>query len=297
MNDSLAQLDDETHLFPEAGLTKQDVAAYYHRIADSMLRWGLDRPLTFKAYPDGIDADGFFNKHAPDHFPDSIRRIKVPLKSGEKSSTRMAAADSPADLIYFAGQNVIEIHAALATEGSLDTPDQLIFDLDPSDDDFGKVRRVARHCLSIFDQVALNGCLKLTGSRGLHLHVPLRPEAKFSEVKPLARTIAKCVVNTCPDLATLEMRKENRGDKVFIDYLRNERGQTVILPYSLRARPGAPIATPIGRKKLEDASLRPDRYTPDNLFRRLAKVEDPWHDFNRRRIGLKRLRKAVDSLP
>lgn len=217
-------------LFPEAGLSKQDVARYYQRIADSMLPWARDRPLTFKIYPDGIDQDGFFNKNAPDHFPDFIRRIEVPLKSKDRASTLMAAADAPSDLVYFAGQNVIEIHAALATAGSLNRPDQLIFDLDPSDGDFDKVRTVARHSLEIFDRLALNVFLKLTGSRGLHLHIPLRPETEFSEVKPLAQRIAECVVEACPDVATLEKRKDDRKDKVFVDYLRNDTGQTAIVP-------------------------------------------------------------------
>lgn len=284
-------------LFPEAGLNKRDVAEYYQRIAESMLTWARDRPLTFKIYPDGIDQDGFFNKNAPDHFPDFIRRIEVPLKTRQGSFTLMAAADEASDLVYFAGQNVIEIHAALATAGSLDSPDQLIFDLDPSDGDFDKVRSVARQCLAILDRVDLRCFLKLTGSRGLHLHIPLRPEAGFSEIKKSARRIAERVVDACPDLATLEKRKDDRKDKVFVDYLRNETGQTAILPYSLRARSGAPVAVPIRRDELDAPSLKPDGYSPGNLFQRLGQIEDPWKHFNRCRIGHKRLSEAVDSLP
>lgn len=283
-------------LFPEAGLTKEDVARYYQRIAEKMLPWAQDRPLTFKSYPRGIEEEGFFNKNIPDHFPESIRRIQVPLKASKKASTKMAAAETSADLIYFAGQNIIEIHAALAKAGALDKPDQIILDLDPSDGDFGKVRTVARHCLSILDRIELNCFLKLTGSKGVHLHIPIRPEATFDDIKPLARKLAEAVVKESPDNATLEKRKENRGDKVFVDYLRNDTGQTVVLPYSLRARPGAPVATPIRRDELDTAALAPDQYSPKNLFQRLAQIEDPWEDFNRRRIGHAHLVAALDPL-
>lgn len=284
-------------LFPQAGLSKQDVAHYYQRIAGSMLPWARDRPLTFKIYPDGIDQDGFFNKNAPDHFPDFIRRIEVPLKSKDRASTLMAAADAPSDLVYFAGQNVIEVHAALATADSLNRPDQLIFDLDPSDGDFDKVRTVARQCLEIIGRLGLNVFLKLTGSRGLHLHIPLRPKAEFSELKPLAQRIAECVVEACPDVATLEKRKDDRKDKVFVDYLRNDTGQTAIVPYSLRAHPGAPVAVPIRRDELDKASLEPDGYSPQNVFQRLGQIKDPWEHYSRHRISYDRLRKAVDPLP
>ena len=283
-------------LFPEAGLTKKDTARYYKRVAGVLLPWAQDRPLTFKTYPSGIGEEGFFSKNIPDHFPESIRRIEVPLKSSEKTSALMAAAETAEDLVYFAGQNIIEIHALLAKAGSLDKPDQVILDLDPSDGDFDKVRTVARHCLSILDRIHLNCFLKLTGSKGLHLHIPIHPEAAFADIKPLARKLAESVQAGCPDLATLEKRKKNRRGKVFVDYLRNDTGQTAVLPYSLRARKGAPVATPIRRDELDAASIKPDRYSPENLFQRLGQMKDPWADFNRCRIGHARLSEAMDQV-
>jgi len=283
-------------LFPATGLAKLDTADYYRRIAHLILRRARDRPLTFKVHPQGIQQQGFFYKNIPDHFPNFIPRVQVPLKTSKKRFTQMAAAAATRDLIYFAGQNVIELHAALATATHLDTPDQIVLDLDPSDGNFGKVRKVARRCLSMCDQIGLCCLVKLTGSQGLHLHIPIRAEANFAAIKPLARRLAEALVEAEPELTTLEQRKQQRDDKVFVDYLRNDTGQTVILPYSLRARPGAPIATPIRRDELKNSSLQPDQYTARNIFRRLAQIDDPWQGFRRHRIGLSRLENAIKHL-
>ena len=155
-------------LFPDTGITKGELADYYELIAERLLPYAKGRPLTLRAFPEGIDEAGFFNKHAPDHFPAVSRRIEVPTRDAGRKAALMSSADEAADLVYFAGQNVIEIHAALSTEEDLEKPDQLIIDFDPSNDDFDKVRKVALRFCALLEAMALNAFWKTTGSRGLH---------------------------------------------------------------------------------------------------------------------------------
>ena len=273
-------------LFPQAELTKADIASYYKRIADYMLPHIKDRPLTLRHYPHGIDESGFFHKHAPDHFPEFVERLDVSMKSKGGENMKMASADEAADLVYFAGQNVIELHMGLARKYDLEIPDQIIFDLDPSDNDFEKVRKTAFALKDILDERDLPSFLKTTGSRGVHIHIPIKPEKKFDEVKKAVRKLAETLHDTCPDLTTLESRKKKRGDKVFIDYLRNDYGMTAIAPYSLRALKGAPIATPIDWEELKDRELGPQSYTLENIFRRLPQKADPWKKFYSQAVKL-----------
>lgn len=273
-------------LFPAAGITKEAVADYYGRIADYMLPWVCRRPLTLKRFVEGIDRIGFYHKHAPDHFPDYVERIEVPMRSRGGKPMLMVSVDEAADLVYLAGQNVIELHMGLSTADNLDKPDQLIIDFDPSDRDFRKVRRAALEFKQLLDELGHPSFLKTTGSRGLHVHLPLIPEFRFAEVKRGARLLAEMLVERCPQLCTVEVRKNKRGDKVFIDYLRNDHAMTAIAPYSLRALPSAPVATPIEWRELRERRIEPQDYTLRNIFRRLARKDEPWLDFDRCRQSL-----------
>lgn len=273
-------------LFPDSGLTKERLAKYYARIADRMLPFLKKRPLTLRCFPEGIDSDGFFNKNTPDHFPDFIARVAVPSRESGRSTVVMSSAGSARDLAYFAGQNAIELHATLSSRDDLEKPDQVIFDFDPQDGDFARVRRLALGFSRLLHDLDLPVFWKTTGSRGLHAHIPIRRTHGFAEVKERARALAERLHEAFPEESTLELRTEKRGGKVFIDTLRNEYGQTAILPYSVRARPGAPVAAPIRLHELESAELTPDRFTIGNIFRRLGRIEDPWKHFTRSRVDL-----------
>lgn len=272
-------------LFPKDDITKIEVADYYRRIADYMLPWIKNRPLTLKRYPEGIQESGFFNKHAPDYFPDFIERFTVPMEQNQ-SEMQMVGAENASDLIYLAGQNTIEFHMALSKMENIKKPDQIIFDFDPSDDDFEKVRTAALQLKQILDQKDIPSFVKTSGSRGVHVHIPIRVDKEFTAVKEKAKKIAEVLHHACPGLTTLEQRKEKRGNKVFIDYLRNEYAMTAIAPYSLRARNGAPLATPIEWDELKDTSLMPHTYHLKNIFRRLGQKENPWSQFVRKSIAL-----------
>ncbi|WP_133128915.1 non-homologous end-joining DNA ligase [Legionella nagasakiensis] len=268
-------------LFPEDNISKKDMANYYCRIAPYILPWIKKRPLTLKRYPDGIDKEGFFNKHVPDYFPDFIQRFTVPMEK-ENASMKMVGVDEASDLVYLAGQNTIELHVALATMTDIKKPDQVIFDFDPSDNDFEKVRTAALALKDLLDALALPSFAKTSGSKGMHVHIPIKPYGSFKEIKTIARILAEKLHEECPDLTTLEQRKEKRGNKVFIDYLRNDYAMTAVAPYSLRALRHAPIATPIEWEELADKALGPQSYHLKNIFRRLAKKQNPWKNFAQR---------------
>lgn len=274
-------------LFPDDGLTKEDVGGYYRRIASRMLPWIKGRPLSFLVFPRGIKADGFFSKNVPDHYPQFIERIEVPTRGKEKSTITMATADATRDLVYLAGQNVIEFHTSLSPGDQLEQPDQIIFDLDPSDEDFTKVRQVANRLHEILEKRGIPSFVKLTGSTGVHIHIPIKGGSSYEASKEAAHALAKRLHEDLPRLTTLDQRKEKRGDRVFIDYLRNEYGQTTIAPYSLRARPQAPVATPVRWDELNRGGLSSSSYTLANIFRRLSRIKDPWAAFTKDRASLR----------
>jgi len=260
-------------LFPQDGITKHDLARYWARIAPTALPHYRDRPLTMQRFPDGIDADGFFQKNIPDHFPDWVARVELPKEGGHV--THVMANDA-ATLIYLADQGCITPHLALARCRTPDRPDRMIFDLDPSDDDFGKVQEVARALGEVLEARGLPSHVATTGSRGLHIVLALDGSAEVDALRPVARAIAREVAEANPRLATVEQRKARRGDRVLVDTFRTAFGQTAVGAYGVRARPGAPVATPLRWDEALAADMTPDRYTIASIFRRIGQIRDPW---------------------
>lgn len=261
-------------LFPEDGLTKQDVLDHYRRVAALMLPHLEERGLTLKRFPDGIGAEGFYQKSIPDHAPDWIRSVTMARTGG--GSIDMICARDEATLAWLAGQGTLVIHAPLARADRPERPDQMIFDLDPEEDFTPDVRRAALALRDMLDGRGLKSFVKTSGSRGYHIVVPLRRDHGFDAVKAEALAIAQALERQMPDALTTQFRKAKRGGRIFIDTLRNEYGQTAVAPWSLRARRGAPVATPLNWRELERRSLHPRRYTLGNLARRLAQMSDPW---------------------
>jgi bifunctional non-homologous end joining protein LigD len=265
-------------LFPSAGLTKAELVGYYARVAPVMLPHLAGRPLSFERYPDGVAAEGFMQKNASDHFPAWLRRVRLAKQNGVVDHV---VAEDPGTLIYLANQACITFHVWLSRIDQVNYPDRLVFDLDPSDDDFAKVRWAAREARALLEELGLVPFLQVTGSRGLHLWVPLDRSADFDQVRQFASDVAERLVARRPRELTTAQRKAKRGDRVFVDVARNAYAQTAVAPYSVRARPQAPIATPIEWAELEDPKLGPQRYTVRNIFRRLARKRDPWAEIER----------------
>lgn len=260
-------------LFPQDDITKHDLALYLKKIAEIALPHYRNRPLTMQRFPDGIGADGFFQKNIPDYFPDWIDRVDLPKEGGRV--THVVANDA-ATLIYLADQGCITPHLALAPGSAPNRPDRMIFDLDPSDDDFGKVQDVARALRKVLEGRGLPSFVATTGSRGLHIVLSLDGSAEVDALRPVARTIARDVAEAQPSLATTEQRKSRRGDRVLIDTFRTAFGQTAVGAYGVRARPGAPVATPIRWDEAFASDLTPDKYTIRSIFRRIGQMGDPW---------------------
>jgi bifunctional non-homologous end joining protein LigD len=200
------------------GVTKEAIARYYADVADAMLPHLAGRPISMQRFPDGIEGQGFYEKKVPGHFPDWVDRVAVHTEDGAQEQVVVSDART---LVYLAGQACITPHTWLSTAEHLESPDQLVFDLDPSGDDLSVVRRATRLVGDTLSELGLTTFLKTTGSRGYHVHVPLRPGDDFDSVRAFARDVAELVAGRHPDLLTVQQRKDKRGDRVFVDVLRN----------------------------------------------------------------------------
>jgi bifunctional non-homologous end joining protein LigD len=276
-------------LFPDDGVTKADLADYYQRMAGAMLPWLRDRPVAMVRYPDGLRGDSIMQKNVPRYFPDWIRTTEVPKQGG---TLRQVVCDRGDTLVYLAGQACIEVHGFLSRLGRLQQPDQLIFDLDPPEGaPFSTVVTVATELRSLLEgELGLTPFVKTTGGHGLHVHVPLSAADDFDATRAFAVQVAQTLAGRHPDLVTTEQRRASRGDRIYLDVMRNAYAQLAVAPYSVRARRGAPVATPLSWSELDDPGLRPGQFTIATVP---ARDGDPWAPMRRRRFGLGRARRAV----
>jgi bifunctional non-homologous end joining protein LigD len=288
-------------LFPDDGITKGDLIGYYQAAADVMLPYLRDRPVAMARYPDGITGERIFQKNVGRHFPDWIPRVEVGKQGGQLCQVVCTKA---ADLVYLANQATIELHPFLSRVGREDSPDQLhrpdmlIFDLDPPDTGhFEAVRTAALRLREILeDDLGLAAFVKTTGSKGLHVQVPLNGREDFDPVREFARDVAALLAAAEPDLVTVEQRKDARHGPVYADIMRNAYAQTAVAAYSVRARPGAPVATPVSWDEVADPALAADSFTLRTMSDRLAqlgKTGDPWAGMSRHRQGLSRPRRLL----
>ncbi len=263
--------------FPRAHLTKGDVIDYYEKIADYLLPHIKGHPIVMHRYPNGIADEGFYQKEVPDYFPSWIHRKTVPLKKGEHQT--LVVIDDSASLVYLANQGVLVFHSWLSSADAIHTPNKIVFDLDPSGHDVDALKDTARKIKKILEHHSLKPYVMTTGSRGYHIVTPLIPEHSFEAVHEFAKHIAEDLVKAEPHLYTVEINKEKRKGKIFIDYLRNSYGQTSVACYSLREHEGAPVATPLDWAELTNTD--PQTYTIKNILKRLSQKDDPWKDFEK----------------
>lgn len=277
-------------LFPEDSITKQDLVDYYRKIAPWILPQLQERPLTLERFPDGIGGARIIQKSAGRYFPRWIETVTVAKAGG---SVRHVVCDDEATLVYLVNLACITPHIWLSRIDKRDYPDQMVFDLDPSGKSFAPVADTAKATRDLLEELELPVYVKTTGSRGLHVVVPLKREQDFDSVRGFARQVAELLVKQSPGERTLEQRKEKRGERVFLDINRNAYAQTIAPAYAVRPRPRAPISTPIDWRELEDKTLRPDGVTIRDIFQRLEKKKDPWKDF---RASAASLKKAAQKL-
>lgn len=287
----------EKVLFPRDGITKGELIDYYGEIADVMLPHVSGRPTTLQRFPDGIHEFMFYQKEAPEHFPDWIELVEVekkPTGKDPKDWQCQVICDRAETLMYLANIACITPHTWLSRKPKLNRPDRFVLDLDPSDDDFEKVREGAFMLKELLESFDLPVFVMTTGSRGLHVTVPIKPELEFDTVKPLTRRLSEELVARNPDCFTVEHRKAKRGERVFVDYLRNEYAQTAVPPYAVRARDGAPIATPLRWEELKDSRLHSQSFQIRNIGERIARYGDAWANMQQYAVSLKKLAKLFE---
>ncbi|MFE6225566.1 non-homologous end-joining DNA ligase [Streptomyces sp. NPDC057854] len=279
-------------LFPDDGITKADLADYYRRVGPRILPHLRGRPLMLERYPDGIGGGRFMQKDTPDHFPAWFHRVELPKEGG---TVTYPVCDDLASLLYLVDQACVTPHRWLSKADRPDHPDRLVFDLDPAGDDFALVRRTAGLLRGLLDELGLPAALMTTGSRGLHVVVPLDRRAGFDEVRAFARDVADVLAARHPDQLTTAARKQARKGRLYLDVQRNGYGQTAVTPYAVRARPGAPVATPLSWAELDDPDLTPRRWTVTTLGERLE-GDDPWKGELTRGRSLKAARGRLETL-
>lgn len=278
-------------LFPDDGLTKADLVAYYQEVAARMLPHLRGRPLMMERYPDGIDHRPLMQKNVPDYFPSWIHRAEVRKVGG---TVVHPIADDTAALVYLANQACVTPHRWLAKADKPDHPDRLVFDLDPPDDDFAPVRDAAAALRELLDELRLRSAVMTTGSRGLHVVVPLDRSADFDTVRAFAQDAAEVLAVRHPDALTTAPRKQARHGRLYLDVQRNAYAQTAVAPYAVRARPGAPVAAPLDWSEVEARGLTARRWTVESVLDRLD--DDPWKGVLTRGHGLGAARRRLDGL-
>jgi len=264
-------------LYPEAALTKRLLARYYESVAERILPHLRDRPLSLVRCPDGWNTHCFYQKHADKSVNAAVDRVTVP--EGKSTATYMAAGSVTA-VVALLQWGVLELHPWGSRVPRLDRPDRLIFDFDP-DDKLGwePLAEAARLTRKLLEDLGLQGFLKSTGGKGLHVVVPIRPTLDWDQAKSFTRSIAELLVRAIPTRVTANLSKAERKNRIYIDYLRNAAGATAIAPYSLRARANAPVAMPIAWEELA-TDVRFDHFNLANVNERLASTaKDPWREF------------------
>jgi bifunctional non-homologous end joining protein LigD len=258
--------------FPADGYTKGDLIQYYSSVAPVLLPHLAGRPISMSRYPDGIEGPSFYEKRAPGHQPDWMRTVPVPSDS-QGGSIDFLLADSREALMWFANMGCVEVHPFHSRSEQLDRPDYAIFDFDPSEgSEWGQVVAAAKLLEIALRQLGLVGYPKLSGSRGLHVYVPLEPNHDYARVRRFVGEVGAYLAAANPDDITMEWDKPKRKGRVFVDHNRNASGQTVASAYSVRPRPGAPVAAPLSWDEVGKVSN--GDITVVNLWDRLQRFGD-----------------------
>ncbi len=275
----LAISNVEKVYFPESGFTKGEVIAFYSDIAEVILPHLRDRPLTLKRSPEGINGEVFYEKNAPKHTPEWVERFAAP-RSGDGGAINYILCNDKATLVWVTNLGDIEKHVLLARAPALHRPTSIVFDLDPGEPaDILDCGRIALHLRGVFEALGLQSFVKVSGSKGLHLSVPLNSEVTYEMTQPFAKTIAELVMQQLPDQVVSEMAKTLRRGKVLIDWSQNSDFKTTVCVYAMRAKEGGPfISMPVTWDELAMAVKREKRdalyFMPKAAVKRIAKLGD-----------------------
>jgi bifunctional non-homologous end joining protein LigD len=268
-------------LFPRDAISKRDIWDYYTAVAPWMLPHLAGRPLTLQRYPDGIDGEEWYQQNAPEKSPSFVRLVLVGPHHGVK---KRIVCDRLETLQWLANLAALTIHqwtsrappasaSQAAIEHSLASPDYVVLDLDPGSGPWAHLVQVARAVRTLLDALKLVSLVKTSGKRGVHIVVPIAPGETHEAATSFAEQVARAVCKVLPDVATVERMKEKRGGKLYVDFGQNGEGRTIVSPYTIRARDGAVVSTPIAWDEL-DEELDPTRFTVRSVINRLNKHGD-----------------------
>lgn len=274
--------------------TKGDLADYYRSVAPYLLPHLRGRPLMLERYPDGLDGPRFMQKNTPEHYPDWITRAEVAKEGG---TVTHVVCDDTATLLHLADQACLTLHRWLSRtdrDRGPDHPDRLVFDLDPHGDDFTRVREAAGWVRELLDELGLPAAPMTTGSRGLHLVVPLDGRHDFEEVRRFAHEVAALAESRHPSRLTTAARKNERGGRLYLDVQRNAYAQTAVAPYTVRARPGAPVAVPLTWEQLDEPGVDARRWTIADALEQAR--TDPWGGLPSRGRSLRPAQRRLGAL-
>lgn len=263
----------EKVLFPEGGITKGELAAYYETIAPLMVPHIRARPITMERYHRGIAEKGFFQKDVKKGFPDWLERVEVPKKGGTVHHPLVTDTRS---LLWLANQNSITLHVWTSRAPELDRPDICVFDLDPLEDDIDTLRRMTLALRDFLAELGLRSWVKTTGSKGFHVAVPLDGTVAMGEAARFGHRFGRRLVERHPEHLTQEFSKADRGGRILVDTGRNEYSATFAAVYTVRARPDAPVSAPCHWEELERGNVGPRSFTLRGMEARVADVGDPW---------------------
>jgi bifunctional non-homologous end joining protein LigD len=283
-------------LFPDDGITKGHLAAYYEALAPIIVPHLRGRPVTMERYPSGIDKKGFWQKDVSKGFPSWLERVEVPKKDGVVHHPVITDARS---LMWVTNQNTITQHVWGSRLPDLYHPDICVFDLDPSTDDRDSVRAAAIGLRELLEKLSLPSWVKTTGSKGFHIVVPLDGSADMGQVARFADGVGEVFVKLAPEALTREFSKADRRGRIYVDTGRNGYSATFAAPYTVRAKPGAPVSAPCTWEELERGKVDPGTFTLKNMPERVDEVGDLWGDMKGRGRSLKgpfdKLRRMADT--
>ncbi len=256
--------------FPGHGITKGEVVSYYRSIAPFMLPFLRDRPLVLTRFPDGIEGKSFFQKDAPEWRPEWIRTVRVHSEDAGRDLDHFLVDDADG-LAWLANLGTIPIHVWASRVGTLERPDWCVVDLDPKEAPFEHVVRLARAAKDLCDEIGLPAYPKTTGQKGLHVLVPLGGQLTHAQARTLGELLSRALEARRPEIATTARALSARGGKVYLDYLQNGYGKTIVAPYSVRPRPGAPVSAPLRWSEVS-ARLDPARFTIRSIRARAERL-------------------------
>lgn len=285
----------EKVLFPDDGITKGELAAYFETVSSVIVPHLRGRPLTMERYPAGIGRKGFWQKDVSRGFPDWLQRVEVPKKDGV---VHYPVVTDTRSLLWVTNQNTITQHVWISRIPDLHHPDLCIFDLDPAGDDDRAVRRAAVELRDLLEEIGLPSWIKTSGSKGFHVAVPLDGKTGIDVTMRFAGAAGALLVSRAPDRLTQEFSKADRRGRIYVDTGRNGYGATFAAAYTVRAKRGAPVSAPCTWEEVESGAVDPRSFTLRNVPARLEKMGDLWADLRRRGRSLKRpmekLRRLVD---